>query len=206
MEPVVPTESVHEAALDINQVLGLKPQIETSWPDRRIYDALKAVGELIEVTDDLQENTWVALATLGFLKPSVLQELQAKHPEYNIPIGTRIPTEGEGESTIAPEVTKGVTETTPEVKAPKSTTAGKLATEPKAGSARGKREYAGLVERLIEEGIHTQKDIVNAVLREHPALKADSVRTFVSDSKNPKYTTFSRKVIMDSESKLRFEG
>jgi hypothetical protein len=211
----ISNESLLDATRDINQVLGLKPQIGLDWELDRIHSSLQSVSELVEATDDLQEETWQVLITLGFLKPVVVQGVKERFPESSIISEVPMPVVEVAETpvTIATPVVAATPAEPVAVAAPAEPATAVKKDKPakpakpavaKPGSTRGKRDYAALVEKLIEQGDHTQKDIVNEVLRAYPAVKADSVRTFVSDSKNPKYTTFSRTVVVAADEKVRF--
>jgi hypothetical protein len=159
----ISTESIQHAAQDINQILGLKPQMEIDGPVDRLTSSLKTVSELIDANDDLKESTWQVLITLNFLKPNVISSLQSKYPVSKIPstksiVIPEVPTlVVEQPVSIVSEValvaqmqveTDVTQKKVKSTKTPKSTT-------PKLGGTRGKRNYAALVEKLINEGLHT---------------------------------------------------
>lgn len=78
-------ERLQTAACDVNQALGLDPKIETTWTQDTIEECLRAVGDMIETTDELPDDTWKVLGTLGVLKPAVVAELRTKYPDENFP-------------------------------------------------------------------------------------------------------------------------
>ena len=58
-------EKLIGAAKDLNETLGLEPPIDTMWETEDIEGAVKMAGQLVEPTDELQEETWSVLKLLG---------------------------------------------------------------------------------------------------------------------------------------------
>jgi hypothetical protein len=65
--------------------------------------------------------------------------------------------------------------------------------------------YRHMVEKLLEEGKHTQSEITKMVCEKLPWVKKSDVQQLVSDSKNPNLKRFARKVVEIERKCLGFE-
>jgi hypothetical protein len=73
-------------------------------------------------------------------------------------------------------------------------------------SIRSRRPYLGFVIDLIQSGTYKQQEIIDAVLAQYPGLNPLTVRTFVTDLKNPAYSALkSCKVVQNHSGVMRFE-
>lgn len=64
--------------------------------------------------------------------------------------------------------------------------------------------YRKLIHDAISKGTFTRAQIVADVLRLFPDVKESTIRTIISDSKNPRYNKFDRLVTEDGKGVLRF--
>ena len=62
---VMTREELILAAQDLNEKLGLEPSIDTMWETEEIEEAVKMAGQLVDPTDELQEETQYTLELLG---------------------------------------------------------------------------------------------------------------------------------------------
>lgn len=64
------------AGKDINDVMGeeLDPQIDIKLPEEELKTMLNTVGEHIETSDDLKEETWNTLLSIKAIKADVIPE------------------------------------------------------------------------------------------------------------------------------------
>lgn len=92
----------------------------------------------------------------------------------------------------------------------KARTAGQLATQKSSkggGKKRGhKSERFMYVQDKLSKGKYTRKDIIAMFMTEFPDASKNTVATYLSDGKNPKYNPFPRLIVENKESKvLSFE-
>lgn len=79
----VPIDKLREAAEDVNEVLGLKPRIQSDWSAERIAGSLRAVSDLIDADDDIKEDTFNALNDLVIFKEQIILDFKAKYSNDN---------------------------------------------------------------------------------------------------------------------------
>jgi hypothetical protein len=69
-----------------------------------------------------------------------------------------------------------------------------------------RRPYIQFVQESLEDGVFTRKEIIEEVMKRFPATRLGGIQTFVTDLKNPKYSHFKdRKVVQQANGKLIFE-
>lgn len=72
-------------------------------------------------------------------------------------------------------------------------------------SGRGKGTGAkALIAQMLTEGTHTADEIFTAVMSALPEVKPSTVRTYLTDARNPKYSPFAYLVQVGSDRILRF--
>ena len=84
-------ERIQAAAVDVNRILELDPQIEPTWTRETITECLRGVGDMIKANDSLQDDTWKVLGTLGVLKPALVNELRIRYPDERFPEPIPVP-------------------------------------------------------------------------------------------------------------------
>jgi hypothetical protein len=74
----VPIDSLRQAAIDLNTVLGLKPKIDpnSDWSYDHLVDLLRAVSEFIDISVEIEENTFLVLSNLGLLTKETIKEFK----------------------------------------------------------------------------------------------------------------------------------
>ncbi len=81
--------------------------------------------------------------------------------------------------------------------------------KPKAQSSpkrKTRRIYLSLAIQYLEKGSCTHRGLVDAIMKQYPALNRETVATFVSDVQNPKYSPIKdRKVVKQADGTLIFE-
>ena len=82
----------------------------------------------------------------------------------------------------------------------------KTTLSPTPQKRRTRRIYLDMAIRFLERGTCTHKDLVEAIMKQYPALNRETVSTFVSDIQNPKYSPIKdRKVVKQADGTLIFE-
>lgn len=72
-------------------------------------------------------------------------------------------------------------------------------------SGRGRSTGAkALIAQMLTEGTHTADEIFSAVLTALPDVKPSTIRTYLTDARNPKYSPFTHLVQVGSDRILRF--
>jgi hypothetical protein len=61
------------------------------------------------------------------------------------------------------------------------------------------------LENMIGEGTYTAKEVLEAFAKELPNVKPQTVKSWVSQGKNPKYTDFDTIIIVDEDGILSFQ-
>ena len=75
-----------------------------------------------------------------------------------------------------------------------------------------KKVAASTLEKLafftpfIEEGKFTEKELFEMSKGKFPKVTESTIRTFLIDSKNPKYNKFPRLVVKTEDGKVKFQG
>ncbi len=83
----------------------------------------------------------------------------------------------------------------------------KTVTSPTPQKRRTRRIYLDMAIKLLEKGSCTHKELVDAIMKQYPALNRETVTTFVSDVQNPRYSPIKdRKVVKQSDGTLIFEN
>lgn len=75
-------------------------------------------------------------------------------------------------------------------------------TRAKAATATTTNEVRDFVTYLIAENVYTVADIVETTMTKFPDKKEATIRTMISDGKNPKYNRFRSLVVIDKETKI----
>jgi hypothetical protein len=71
---------------------------------------------------------------------------------------------------------------------------------------RTRRVYLEFAVKLLARGSCTHRGLVDAIMKQYPALNRETVATFVSDVQNPKYSPIKdRKVVKQADGTLIFE-
>ena len=73
--------------------------------------------------------------------------------------------------------------------------------EKPAPKKRGRKgaAYKPLMEELINAAKYTKKEIVEQVCKEFPNVKKSTIMTVITDSKNPKYTRFKGRILVEDK-------
>jgi len=66
-------------------------------------------------------------------------------------------------------------------------------------TSKGRRPYLSFVEDLINQAAYTQQGIIEHVLRDYPGTSESSLKTFLTDLRNPKYSAFKPRYVQVSD-------
>lgn len=77
-------------------------------------------------------------------------------------------------------------------------------THPRSGSV-STYDKVAFLGPLIESGNHTLAELTKMMLEKFPTLSESTVKTFLVDSKNPKYSKFEKLVVVTEKGKLNFK-
>lgn len=80
-EKELTNEMLIEAAKDLNDMLGLEPEIDIKSEDDDLKDRIIEAGEEVLSDDDLKDSTWDVLRALGVVKEKEEPEPKKKEPE-----------------------------------------------------------------------------------------------------------------------------
>ena len=179
-------------AKDLNTGLGLDPEIDTTLPEEELLAAIKQ--ESTQVGQNIKTNKVdlaVAAADEQALSPETWSFLQEQGFLKHI------------EDARAAKAPKAKPAKAPKAKPAK---ADKPAGEKKGGFVKSPHaeERNKFIESLIAEGKYTAAEILDKVLVKFPEEKRTSVQTIISDSKNEKYTKFTKVAKTNDQKILSF--
>lgn len=199
-----------KAAVELNEVLGLSPEIETEGVKEKVL--LPKVEEAAEMVD--LENDEITLETLQTLKDFDIEiegmdeKLKpAKGKEKAAPVAKKAKMEvveedededpvADDEDVVMEEVKKSVKE-----KAPKK--------EEKAAPKEAKAKSTTITDSiefltpLISKKKYTQKELIAKVVEE-TGIKESSAATLLTDGRNPKYNRFAKLIKKGEDGILSF--
>jgi len=159
-----------KAAKELNEVLGLDPQIDTKKKSKELTTLIKEAAELIDPElDDLADSTLSVVAEVtkeGETESKTVEEEEVEFKESK-------------------EAGKEAKEAEKKKKVNKKNTNKKRI--PKKGEFGEKTLF---LLSLIKEGKFTRKEIIEKTLEKFPSASKSSLSTLLADSKNPKYNKF----------------
>ena len=166
-------------AKELNDVLGLDPEINVKGKVKKLQQEIIEAGQLIDpVEDEFTDETWAILEELG--AASRPGEVNEEEEEEGTP------------DAVEEEETEEVEQEPSEPVVQKS--ARTAATERRA-----------FMEELISKGEFTKKEIIDKTLVKFSSISQSSVATELSDGKNPKYNKFAQLLVIDEDGIVSFK-
>ncbi len=176
-------ELLIKAAEELNEVMGLRPPIDTNEDEETIKEKILKALELREEEDEFSPEVEKVFAQLEEDIENEVDEVIEDEEEL------------ENEGVVGKEVNE---EKEKKVKSKKVKKVSK-----KDGKA-SKMTRLAFIESLISEGRYTRKEIMAKALEQFPHISKTTVHTVLSSSKNPKYTKFKRLAIEDERGVMSF--
>jgi len=169
-ESIMKRSELVKAAKELNETLGLEPQINIKEKSKALADLIKEAAELVDPElDDLTDNTLSVIAKITKDEKTTKKEEISEKEESK-------------ESAIVGKTVK--------VAARKKNVNEKNTDKKSIPKKRKFGEKTLFLLSLIEEGRFTRKEIIEKTLKKFPSASKSSLGTFLTDSKNPKYNKF----------------
>lgn len=198
-------ELLAKAAQELQKICEFEPAIKTKGKTEDELEAsLREAGEALTPEDKLSKETQKVLKELKITigeapaeteeEEEIEEELEEETEEEEL----EDEEEEEEDKPEAPPVKKKVKEEKVVAKKEKEDAGEKKV-------ALSSSEKLDFFEPLIKKGNLTMKQLINKALEEHPGVSESAIRTFLSDSKNPKYNKFPKLVEIDKEGVVKFK-
>ncbi len=182
-------ELLIKAAEELNEVMGLRPPIDTNEDEETIKEKILKALELREEEDEFS--------------PEVEKVFDQLEEDTDNEVDEVIEDEEELENEELEEE-----EETDKVKEKKKAKKAKVKKEKKANNKNNDHDNRltrlSFIESLISEGKYTRKEIMEKALKQFPHMSKATVHTILSSSKNPKYKKFKRLAIEDERGVMSF--
>jgi hypothetical protein len=180
-------------AKELQDLCEFDPPIKTkNKSEAELKKTITQAAEQLGPDDELSEDAILVFKELG-ITPGASAEAEGEEEEEEIEEGGE---EGEEEEAVeeAPKKKAAAPAKKEKAAAPAADKGPKLSTQ----------EKIEFFSPLIETGKYNTKELVEKSVEKFPGLSESSVRTFLVDSKNPKYNKFPNLVVADEEGKLSF--
>jgi len=175
-ESIMKRSALVKAAKELNEVLGLDPQINTKEKPEKLIVLIKEAAKLVDPElDDLTDDTLSVIAGVTKEKKEVKNEKDSQKDES------------------VDDKKEGVQEE-------------KKESTDKKDSSKGRRfgERTLFLLSLLEEGKYSRKEMIEKGMKEFPSSSRDAWGTMITDSKNPKYNKFDKLVKQRKDGTLSF--
>lgn len=76
-------QQIKRAAKELNDLMGLDPQIKIDGTERELFSGLRKAINLINSDDDFSQETWYAINHLeGYFNPEELKNMKIEDVEF----------------------------------------------------------------------------------------------------------------------------
>ena len=159
-------------------LFDVEPHIDSITDNMTVENVLMVVGNILQSKQRLQEDV-TAWARNLFEAAELPFEINSILGSIDIPPGLSVVSSQPATSKTLPSVPQ---------------------------KRRTRRIYLDLAIQYLEKGSCTHRGLVDAIMKQYPALNRETVATFVSDVQNPKYSPIKdRKVVKQADGTLIFE-
>ena len=158
---------------DINKVMQLEPQIDTSWPEELICRILRQVSRMLLTRDEVKKET---IETLIAINAPVPHDVAKKY----------------GFTEYKPKHIASVEKAATTKSAEKNSSSAKRST--RQGRRKNKtpdNDPALYALKIVQEkGECEREELMQKIVEKFPERSLNTIRTMLADCMNPKYTRF----------------